>query len=189
MPPNELQTRTLLARNFPRTAGDPVELIGSVRAQVRELDPDLPLLNPTPLADAIGVTLLPQRMGAILLAGFGAVALLLSLVGLYGVLAYSVGRRTREIGIRLAVGAQPGQVLRTVVTRGLAVTGLGLVLGLAAGAGVARLIGGFLFDVSAGDPATFAPVGTLMIVAALAATYVPARRAASVDPARALRYE
>ena len=130
-----------------------------------------------------------RRFNALLLGLFAGVALLLAVSGLYGVLAYSVSRRTREIGVRLALGARPGDILRLIVAHGMLLTFGGLVIGLAGALMVARLLSGLLFGVGSTDPATFVGVSGLLAGVALLASYLPARRAARVDPIVALRQE
>ncbi|HTG14413.1 MAG TPA: FtsX-like permease family protein, partial [Blastocatellia bacterium] len=134
-------------------------------------------------------SLFAARMGAVLLAIFGLLALLLAAVGLYGVMSYTVARRTREIGIRMALGAQTGNVLRLVLKEGMVLVGGGVAAGLIVAAAVTRLLASFLYGVSPLDAATFAAIPLVLALAALLATYLPARRAAKVDPMIALRYE
>ena len=124
-----------------------------------------------------------------LLNSFAAVALLLAAVGLYGVISYLVGRRTHELGIRLALGAQRGDILRLVLSQGMKMALSGVVIGLIAAAGLTRLLVGMLYGVSATDPLTFAAITLLLVAAALTASFIPARRATRVDPLIALRYE
>ena len=131
----------------------------------------------------------PARFAMALLAAFSSVALLLSAVGLYGVIAYAVTQRTREVGIRLALGATPRSVTSLVVRSGLNVTGVGVILGVAAAVGGTRVLSGMLYGVSPGDPMTFAAIVALVVAIALTACYVPARRAARIDPTEALRAE
>jgi putative ABC transport system permease protein len=138
---------------------------------------------------ASGITLLPQRIAAIVTATLGGVGLLLAALGLYGIIAYSVNRRTREMGVRVALGARRADVLRLVVREGMRLAFGGVVIGLVLSAAAGRLIAGFLFDVSTLDLVTFAGMSTLFVVVALLASYLPARRAAGADPMTALRSE
>ncbi|HLU38256.1 MAG TPA: ABC transporter permease [Planctomycetota bacterium] len=172
-----------------RTAGDPLALAAAVRAQVRALDPDLPITGLKALEEHFGLALLPQRAGASLLGSFGVLGLLLAAVGLYGVVAYGVGQRTREIGIRMALGARTDDVTRLVVRQGAALGATGLAIGVALAAGAARLITGLLYGVRPLDPVTFAAVALVLGGTVLAASWLPARRAARVDPMAALRGE
>ena len=130
-----------------------------------------------------------SRFNTLLLGLFAALATLLSAVGIFGVMNYSVALRTREIGLRLAVGAQPRQVLLLILKQGLLLTIAGVVLGLAAAFALTRLMSGLLFEVTAFDPATFATISLLLVIVSLLACYLPARRAMRIDPLQALRYE
>jgi putative ABC transport system permease protein len=160
-----------------------------VRAAAQELNRAVPLYNVTTMAQHVGASLANDRMVAVLLGVFGGVALLLAVVGIYGVVSYAVARRTHEIGVRLALGAQPADILSLVVRQGMAPVFVGGVLGLAAAYALTRLASGLLFGVSATDPLTFAGVALLLSGVALLACYIPARRAARVDPLLALRHE
>ena len=172
-----------------RTSVEPERFAAALRREVNALDPDLPVHSIQPLSHHLAATLTPQRLLAHLITSFGLLALLLAAIGLYGVLAYTVAQRTPEIGIRMALGAQKGAVLRLVVAQGMRIALPGVVLGLAGAFGLTRLLKGLLFGVSALDPPTFVGIALLMIVVALLACYIPARRAARVDPKIALRYE
>jgi predicted permease len=172
-----------------RTSVKPEQLIEPLRREVRALDRNLPVYRIQPLADHLAATLTPQRLLAHLITSFGLLALLLAAIGLYGLLAYTVAQLTPEIGLRMALGAQKGAVLQLVVARGMKLAALGIGLGLAGAFGLTRLLRGLLFGVSPLDPATFAMTGLLLIVVALLACYIPARRAAKVDPMVALRCE
>lgn len=130
-----------------------------------------------------------QKFSVYLIAGFGLLALVLASIGMYGVISYSVAQRTQEIGVRMALGAQPRDISAMVLLQGARLAGLGVAIGLVAAFGVSRLIASFLFGVGAADPLTFAVVTILLMVVALLACYMPARRAARVDPMIALRYE
>jgi putative ABC transport system permease protein len=172
-----------------RTHGNPSALSGALREQIRAIDSALPVAEVRPMAEVIGSTIAQPRFRTALLSLFGVVALLLAAIGIYGVLAYTVAQQTREIGIRMALGANPGRVLRLVLERGLRLAGTGTVIGILAALMLTRLLGSLLFDVSATDPVTFAAVAGLLLGVAVLACYVPARRAMRVDPMVALRYE
>jgi putative ABC transport system permease protein len=172
-----------------RTSGDPRALIPAVRREVGALDPTLPVYAAKPLEDYLATSLARPRFGAVLLAVFAVVALALTLLGLYGVMSYTVAQRTREIGVRIALGARPRDVMRLVIRQGAILTLLGIVIGAAAAFAATRLIKSFLFEVSADDGLTFAVIAGLLAAVALLACYVPARRATKVDPMVALRYE
>src|SRR5216683_3219737 len=172
-----------------RTSGRPEAVISTVRAQVQSLDTNLALTNVLTIGELLSQGLWAPRMGAALLAVFGGLALLLAVVGVYGVLSYSVNQQTREIGIRMAMGAQTGRVLRLVVGQGMRLAAAGLALGLLVAFAAMRLLGSLLFGVSAHDPLTFGAVSLVLALAAVLACYIPARRATKVDPIIALRYE
>jgi ABC-type antimicrobial peptide transport system permease subunit len=172
-----------------RAAGDPGPLLAQLRQEVRSLDPNLPIVNPTTLKEQIGIAVLPQRLAATLLSAFGALAVLLAVIGLYGVMAYAVSRRTREFGIRTALGATRRDVATLVVREGLVLAGAGLIIGIAVSAAVTRFASALLFDVSPLDPVAFGAVTLLLLGVTAVASYVPARRATRVDPMVALRYE
>jgi predicted permease len=172
-----------------RTYGDPASAVPSVRGEVQKLERNLPLNAARPMTELLAMSLFPARMGAILLGCFGLLALLLATVGLYGVMSYSVSRRTREIGIRMALGAQGGNVLRLVLREGMTLVVTGIALGLVVAFAVTRLLAGFLYGISPTDPAAFTIIALLLTAVALLASLIPARRAAKVDPMIALRYE
>jgi len=172
-----------------RTAGDPMALAGVARDLFRELDPSLAVFGLEPLDAAVSRSVAQRRFTMLLLSLFAIVALVLAAVGVHGVLSYGVVQRQREIGIRMALGADPAGVLRLVVGEGLALVLLGLLVGLAGALALTRLLASLLFGVSPTDPATFAGVAAVLTLVALAATAAPAWRAARIDPARALRAE
>jgi predicted permease len=172
-----------------RTNGDPTQITPSVRKEVQAIERNLPLTNARTMTELLNTTLFPARMGAILLGGFGLLALLLASVGLYGVMSYSVSRRTREIGIRMALGAQSGDVLRLVLRESMTLVAVGMLLGLIVARTATRLLTGFLYGVSPTDPAAFIGIAVLLALVALIASFLPARRAAKVDPMVAFRYE
>jgi putative ABC transport system permease protein len=172
-----------------RVHGNPSALSGTLREQIRAIDSALPVAEVRPMAEVIGSSIAQPRFRTTLLSLFGAAALLLAAIGIYGVLAYTVAQQTREIGIRMALGANPGKVLRLVLGRGLRLAGFGTAIGILAALMLTQLLNSLLFGVSATDPVTFAAVAGLLLGVALLACYVPARRAMRVDPMVALRYE
>jgi predicted permease len=172
-----------------RTFTDPTNLVAGVREQVQGLDSRLAALNIQMLTERIDNSLGGERRQATLLGTFGVLALVLAAVGLYGVMAYSVAQRTREIGIRMALGAQGKHVLGLMLKQGVTVVSVGVALGLGAAFGLTRFLASLLFGISAVDPIVFGGTSVLLIVVALLASYIPARRATKVDPLIALRYE
>ncbi len=172
-----------------RTTGDPTTVLSTVRTQIQQLDRNLALTNVQTIGQILDQGLWAPRMGAALLGVFGLLALVLASVGIYGVMAYSVAQRTNEIGIRMALGAQPRSILGLVLQHGLVLTLTGVAAGLISAFALARLLASLLFGVSAHDPITFVGVSALLVAVAVVACYVPARRAMRVDPIIALRYE
>jgi macrolide transport system ATP-binding/permease protein len=172
-----------------RTAGRPESVLGAVRREVQALDRNLPLQNVNTVGEIIAQALWAPRMGAGLLGLFGLLALLLAGVGLYGVISYSVGQRTQEIGVRMALGARGGDILRMVVGQGLVLVVVGVGVGAAAALALTRPVSTLLYSVNAADPLIYAGVAAVLVMTALVACYVPARRAMKVDPLVALRYE
>lgn len=172
-----------------RTGGDPGALAAPARAAVGEIDPSLPVYRVGTLAVELRQETAGDRLGSTLLAVFGALALILAAVGIYGVIAFSVGRRSREIAVRMAVGADAARVRGMVVGEGMKVVLLGLAAGLAGALLLCRTLAGLLYEVSAMDPTTYATVSMVLAGVALAATYLPARRATAVDPGATLRSE
>jgi len=172
-----------------RTAGDPLAAAATVRREIARLDPDQPISDVRTMDERIGRSLESRRFNMILLAAFAALALALAAIGIYGILAYAVTERTHEIGVRLALGAQPRDVLSMIVAQGMAMTAAGAAIGVVAALTVTRLMSSLLFGISAADPMTFAAIPLLLGVVAFVACYVPARRATRVDPLVALRTE
>ena len=172
-----------------KTHGDPNALAGPVRQAVRALDPALPVADIRTMDDVVAATLSAPRFTGMLLGVFAGLALALSAIGIYGVLSYVVSRRTREIGIRVAIGADRGQVLRLVLSSGAGLSLVGIAIGLVVAASLSRLMTTLLHDVEPGDPATFVAVAAILTTVALAASLVPAWRATRVDPVRALKAE
>ena len=172
-----------------RTEGDPTAVMGSVRRAVEEVDPREVVYNVQTMDDVISNSFAARRLSMILLGIFASLALVLACVGIYGVISYLVRQRTHEIGVRMALGAQAGDVLRLVVGQGTRMALVGVAIGVGVALGLTRLMANQLFGVSAHDPLTFAAVALLLIVVSVAASYIPARRAMRVDPMVALRYE
>jgi predicted permease len=172
-----------------RTAGDPRNWTGAARAAVAAVDRDQPVTAVNTMEEVLAASTAQQRFSVFLLGVFSVTALVLAAVGLYGAIAYSVAERTQEMGIRIALGADTGDILRMIVGQGLALALAGLVIGAVAALALTRLMSGLLFQVSAADPASFAAGALLFAVVAALASYLPARRATRVDPTEALRYE
>ncbi|MBX7186093.1 MAG: ABC transporter permease, partial [Vicinamibacteria bacterium] len=171
------------------TAGDPASLTPGVREAVRSLDPALPIYAVRTLNEVVATQMAPRRLAVLLISVFSAVALLLAAIGIYGVMSYAVTLRTQEIGIRMALGAKRDDISRMVLRFGVRMSLIGVTLGLVAAFGLARTMAGLLFQTSTADPPTFSIVPLLLMAVALAACWVPARRATRVDPLVALRTE
>ena len=171
------------------TAGDPHQYMQAVRAAVQRLDPNLAVANVETMNEHLGFALYPARMSASLLGLFGVLGLSLAMLGLYGLLAFVVRRRTHEVGIRIALGASKRDVLSVVMRQGVLLVALGMALGLGAAYGASRVVASFLYGAGGNDLFTFAQASFLLVAVALIAMYLPARRAARVDPMVALRYE
>jgi predicted permease len=172
-----------------RTQGDPMKLASAVRQEIRAVDADQPVSNIATMEDLLTEETGSRRLGMILLSAYAGLALLLASLGIYGVLSYLVAQQTPEIGVRMALGARPGNILRLVLRKGMIMTLLGIGVGLFAALALTRLMASLLFGVSATDPLTFAAIALLLAAVALLACYLPARRAMRVDPMVALRYE
>jgi predicted permease len=172
-----------------KTTTEPAAVAEQVRAQLKAIDPHLPLYNIKTLSTEIDQSLVQERLVTWLSAAFGLLAMLLTALGLYGVLTFSVARRTREIGIRVALGAQRRDVFRLIMIRGVILVGVGVAVGLGASFAFSRFIGSILFGVEPNNVTTLAGVAVGLIAVALLACYIPARRATKVDPMVALRYE
>jgi len=160
-----------------------------VRDVLRSVDPDLPLLQPRALTTAIAQTIADRRLALVLLAAFAVLALILASLGVYSVMAHLVAFRTSEIGIRMALGATPGSVMRMVLGHSSRLTMLGIVLGVAGGAAVSRLMQQALFEVNSANPLFYLAVSATLLLVAMCASWFPARRATRIDPVRALRGE
>ncbi|MEW6208684.1 MAG: FtsX-like permease family protein, partial [Acidobacteriota bacterium] len=172
-----------------RSNNDPAEMIAAIRSQAQLIDADQPLSDVRTLDERIAETVSRQRAIMFLLAVFALAALLLAAVGIYGVMSYSVTQRRREIGIRCALGADSNHVLRLILGQGMRLILIGTALGLAGSYALTRLMESLLFEVTATDLMTFAGISSLLVLVALGACFVPARRAARVDPITALRSE
>ena len=172
-----------------RTKGDPASFVAAIHSQIATVDPDQPVSEIMTLQKVISNQLIGLSYVAVMLSVLGIMALLLAVVGVYGVMAYAVTERTHEIGVRMALGAQSRDVLRLILSRGLMITGVGLLIGLPVSWFMARFLAGVIFGVSATDLATFGGITFLMCFITLIACYIPARRAMQLDPIIALRYE
>jgi predicted permease len=172
-----------------RTSGDPRTLAASLTSAVHEIDHNQPLVKIRTMEENLSASVAQPRFRTVLLAILAGLALLIAAVGIYGVMAFSVGQRTREIGTRMALGSTPGQIFQLVIGDGLRLTLIGVAIGLVAGIGFARVLSTFLFQVGLIEPLTMISVSVILIVVALIACYIPARRATRVDPTVALRYE
>ena len=185
----QLQFPTLFMSLAVRASGDPMQMVAAVRGQVWAVDKDIPLLNIETMERLMTKSVAPRRFNLLLLGVFALVGLALAAVGLYGVMSYTVTQRTREIGVRMAMGAQPGDVSRLVIGEGMNLALIGALLGLGGALALTRLLKTLLFGVSATDPLTFIAIAALLIIVALLACWIPARRATKVNPIIALRHE
>ena len=183
---NPSRLATLLVRT---SSDDPLKMAGDVQAAVRRVEKHAPLYGVTTLENRLGAFLTQRRFQTSLLIGFSVVALLMAAIGIYGLIQYSVATRTQEIGIRMAVGAQAGEIFRMIIGEGLKLSLTGLVLGLVGALWLGRAGSSLLFGVTATDPLTFMIVSLLLTAVAAAACYFPARRAMKVEPIVALRQE
>jgi ABC-type antimicrobial peptide transport system permease subunit len=172
-----------------RTSVDPMNLAGTVRREIQSLEKNLPVTGVRPMTEWLSTSLYAARMGAVLVGAFGALALLLASVGLYGLMSFSVSRRTRELGIRIALGAQAGGLFRMVLKEGALLVSIGVGIGLTLAVIVTRLLASFLYGISATDGLTFVSIPVILALVAFLACYLPARRATNVDPMMALRSE
>jgi len=172
-----------------RVSGEPSLIVPAIREAVRQIDPAQPIYQARSLRDWLDETVAQPRLTTMLAAAFAFTALLLAAIGVYGVLAYSVGQRTQEIGVRMALGAERGEVLRLALRGGMTPAGGGIALGLAGAAALTGVLANLMFDIPAHDPITFGGVGSVLMLVALAACYVPATRATRIDPTIALRSE
>jgi len=172
---------------FIRTSSDPLAMAGALQAAVRRVEKNAPIYEVAPLEQQLGTYLTQRRFQTSLLTGFSIVALLMAAVGIYGLIQYSIATRTQEIGLRMAIGAQAGDIFRMVIGEGLRLSLTGLALGLVASWWLERTASSLLFGVTATDPLTFTTASLLLTAVAIAACYFPARRAMTVDPTVALR--
>ncbi len=172
-----------------KASADPNQLVAALRQQVKAIDPDQPIYNIRTMDEIRAESVAPERLNLTLLSIFAGIALVLAVVGIYGVMSYTVTQRTHEIGIRMAIGAQPRDVFRMVIGQGMSLALIGIALGLVGAYGLSRLMASMLFGIEATDPATFASIAVLLTGVALVACYIPGRRATKVDPVESLRYE
>src|SRR5581483_4422045 len=172
-----------------RTIGDPLSMASAVKARIWDIDSEQPVSEVDSMEHVLHDWVAPRRFNMTVLLNFAGIALVLAAVGLYGVLAYSVGLRTREIGVRVALGAEPQRIVRLILRQGLGLILAGVVVGLAGAIALTRFLESLIYGISAMDPATFTAVTALLAGVALLASYLPARRAARTDPLQALRLE
>jgi len=172
-----------------RTTADPLSFTAAVRRQVQALDPNQPVYNVSTMEQTLDQSLVTERLSMTLLAFLASLALVLAAVGIYGVMSYTVTQRSHEIGIRMAIGAQPRDVFKMVIGRGMMLALIGVAFGLAGAFALTRLMATMLYGVEPTDPATFASIALLLTSVALVACYLPGRRATKVDPVVSLRYE
>ena len=172
-----------------RASGDPLPLAAAVQNEIHSIDKTLPIAKIKTMERRLAESVAPRRFSMSLLLLFAAMGLLLSAVGIYGVMSFSVTQRTSEIGVRMALGAQKSDVFKLVIGRGMLLTLTGLAIGLVGAAGLTRLMSSLLFGVSANDPMTYSAAPVVLGVVSLLACYLPARRATKVDPLQALRQE
>ncbi len=170
-----------------RTGGNPAAFVHAIGNQVLAIDKDQPVSDVRTMEEVLEATFGQRRLTMLLLGSFAAMALLLAVIGIYGAIAYSVAQRTQELGIRQALGAQKSDILQLVLSQGFGLALAGVVIGILGALALTRVMKNLLFDVSATDPATFAVIGLLFVLIALAASFIPARRAAQIDPMTALR--
>ena len=171
------------------TKADAASVVGAVRQAVWSVDKDQPVSDVRTMDQVVAASISKERFQSLLLGLFAALALLLACVGLYGVISYAVVQRTHEIGVRMALGAKPVDVLRLVIRQGMGLTIVGLIVGVAVGSVVTRVLSDMLYGVGTRDPLTFVGAPLLLLVVAFLACYIPARRATRIDPLVALRYE
>jgi putative ABC transport system permease protein len=174
---------------YARTTASSQTFEDALRREVQSVDPNLPVFGVRTMESLVTDSLASRRFAMVVLGFFACTAMLLAAIGIYGVMAYFVNQRVREIGIRMALGARRSDVLKVVVTRGMSLALAGVALGILASLAMTRLIAGLLFGVGASDPLTLAIFTLLLVAVALLANYIPARRATKVDPMVALRYE
>jgi putative ABC transport system permease protein len=172
-----------------RSSAGPGAVATAVRSEIRALDPDMPLDSVKPMEDVIAAQVAGPRFRTLLVGAFALMALLLATVGVYGLISYSVAQRTREMGIRIALGATPRQVVVPILREGLVLAAAGIALGTVGALFATRLLAGFLFGVGASDPMTFGSVAALLLSVAILASYLPSRRALRIDPIEALKAE
>jgi len=172
-----------------RALGDPNQLLAAARDQVRSVDSDQPIYNIRSMNEIRAESVAPERLNLMLLSIFAGIALVLAIVGIYGVMSYSVAQRTHEIGIRMAIGAQPRDVFRMILGQGMVLAVIGIAFGLVGAFGLTRLMRSMLFGVEPTDPLTFAAIALILATVAMVACYLPGRRATKVDPTISLRYE
>jgi predicted permease len=184
-----LQMSFRFASFFVRTAGDPLAIVGAAREAVRRSDPNLPIYDVRTMEEREAIATARPRFATLLLLAFAGLGVLLAAVGVYGVMAYAVANRNRELGIRMALGADPGRLRRMVLTDAAQTATGGLVLGVAGALALTRFLGSLLYQVDPRDPGVLVPSALVLLAVALAAAYLPARHAAAIDPLRSIRSE